>query len=256
MNTGHEDILGYAVSTAEKDECLDLIMSWLKAGLRRKYFVCANPHSIEIALKDSVFDEAIKRADLVVPDGVGVIVASKIMKGGIRCRVTGSDIFWGLNSRMQKEGGYSCFFLGSSEDTLSAIREKMAVDYPAIRVAGVYSPPFKPEFNDEDNSAMIEAVNAAAPDALWVGMTAPKQEKWVYKNLDSLNAGFIAPVGAVFDFYTGRVRRSHPSFQALGLEWLPRLLQEPGRLWRRNFISNPRFLLRALRARCCKRPWQ
>jgi N-acetylglucosaminyldiphosphoundecaprenol N-acetyl-beta-D-mannosaminyltransferase len=253
MEPGREEILGYAITTADRDECLDLIMSWLKAGLKRKYFVCANPHSIETACGDSVFDEAIRKADLVVPDGVGVVLASKITNGKIRNRVTGSDIFWGLNAHLQKEGGYSCFFLGSSEETLRDINGRMTVDYPAIKVSGTYSPPFSPEFSDDENAAMLDAVNAAAPDVLWVGMTAPKQEKWILRNLDKINAGFIAPVGAVFDFYTGRIRRSHPFFQALGLEWLPRLLKEPGRLWRRNFISNPHFLIRALRARYCGR---
>jgi N-acetylglucosaminyldiphosphoundecaprenol N-acetyl-beta-D-mannosaminyltransferase len=254
METGCEDILGYQVTTAGKDECLDLIMSWLKAGLRRKYFVCANPHSLEIALDDDVFDQALKGADLAVPDGVGIVIASRILRGSIRDRVTGSDIFRGLNSRMQKEGGFSVFFLGASEDTLKDIREKMAVDYPSIKVSGTFSPPFKPEFSDNENAVMVAAVNAAAPDVLWVGMTAPKQEKWILRNLDRLNVGFIAPVGAVFDFYTGRIKRSHPFFQALGLEWLPRLLREPGRLWRRNFVSNPHFLARVLRAGRGKRP--
>jgi len=89
---------------------------------------------------------------------------------------------------------------------------------------------------------MIAAVNTAGPDVLRVGMTAPKQEKWIYRNRDRLNVKFIAAVGAVFDFYTGTVKRSHPGFQKLGLEWLPRLLQQPGRLWSRTVISAPVFL--------------
>ena len=99
---------------------------------------------------------------------------------------------------------------------------------------------------------MVEAINRAKPDVLWVGMTAPKQEKWVRQHRDRLEVRFIGPVGAVFDFFIGRVQRSHPLFQRLGLEWLPRLLQEPRRLWRRNFISNPSFLLRVLRARLAR----
>lgn len=82
----------------------------------------------------------------------------------------------------------------------------------------------------------------AKPDILWVGMTAPKQEKWIYKNRDKLDVKFIGAIGAVFDFYAGKVKRSHPAFQKMGLEWLPRLLQEPQRLWRRNFVSNPKFM--------------
>jgi len=93
---------------------------------------------------------------------------------------------------------------------------------------------------------MIEAVNRAGPDVLWVGMTAPKQEKWIHQNKDKLNVKFIGAVGAVFDFYAGNVKRSHPWFQEHGLEWLPRLLQEPRRLWRRTFVSAPLFLCMVL----------
>jgi N-acetylglucosaminyldiphosphoundecaprenol N-acetyl-beta-D-mannosaminyltransferase len=253
MSIGTENILGYDIARSDKVRCIELIMSWLREGKRRKYFVCANPHSLETAQCDKEFEEAIKAADLIVPDGAGIVLASRILHGGIRERVTGSDIFWGLNAGLNREKGHSCFFLGSTDDTLCKIREKMAQDYTNITVAGVYSPPFRQEFSDEEESLMVDAVNRAAPDVLWVGMTAPKQEKWVFRNRHRLDAGFIAPVGAVFDFYTGRVKRSHPFFQSIGFEWLPRFLQEPARLWRRNLISNPHFVMRVLRERLAAR---
>jgi N-acetylglucosaminyldiphosphoundecaprenol N-acetyl-beta-D-mannosaminyltransferase len=103
--------------------------------------------------------------------------------------------------------------------------------------------------DDVELEAMIAAINQASPDILWVGMTAPKQEKWIHQNLHRLDVRFAAAIGAVFDFYTGRVIRSHPVFQRLGLEWLPRLIQEPGRLWRRMFISAPVFMWHVVRAR-------
>jgi len=95
---------------------------------------------------------------------------------------------------------------------------------------------------------MVEAVNRAKPDVLWVGMTAPKQEKWTYLNRSELNVPLIGPVGAVFDYFAGTARRAHPSFQEMGLEWLPRLLSDPRHLWRRNLISNPAFLARVAAA--------
>ncbi len=125
--------------------------------------------------------------------------------------------------------------------------DKMAVEYPDIEVVGTYSPPFKPEFSDEENQKMVEAINSVSPDVLWVGMTAPKQEKWIYQHRNKLNVKFIGAIGAVFDFYTGNVKRSHPFFLKIGLEWLPRLLQEPRRLWQRNFVSNPMFMMRVIR---------
>lgn len=123
----------------------------------------------------------------------------------------------------------------------------MAQDFPNIELAGAYSPPFKPEYTRAELDEMIAAVNAVEPDVLWVGMTAPKQEKWIYDNLSMLDVKFVGAIGAVFDFYTGRVKRAHPIFQKLGLEWLPRLLQQPRRLWRRMFISAPIFLWHLLK---------
>lgn len=242
-----ERILGYSIATGTPTACISKILNWLQQGEQRKYFICANPHSLEIARIDPLFDEAIRHADLITPDGVGIVIASRILGGGIKERVTGSDIFWGLNGLLNHKGRYSVFFLGSTKTNLQKIRNKMAIEYPNIKIAGTYSPPFKAEFDDEDNRRMIEAINKAKPDVLWVGMTAPKQEKWIYQNREKLEVKFIGPVGAVFDFYTGNIKRSHPFFQKLGLEWLPRLLREPRRLWRRNFVSNPSFLFRVIR---------
>jgi len=246
-----ESVLGYPVAVASLEECIKDILFCIESTERnKKYFVCANPHSIQIAQTDSLFDEALKNADLVVPDGVGVVLASRILQGKIKDRITGSDIFWGLNKRLNTLKGTSYFFLGSTEETLKAIKEKMTVEYPNIRFAGSYSPPYKAEFSSEDSRKMVEAVNAVKPDVLWVGMTAPKQEKWIYQNKDKLDVKFIGAIGAVFDFYVGNVKRSHPVFQKMGLEWLPRLLQEPRRLFKRNFVSSPLFLLRVLQQRC------
>lgn len=244
-----EIIVGYPISTDSLGVCVSGIAEWILAGKMRKYFVCANPHSLEVARRDPDFEIAIKNADLVVPDGIGIVLASKILRGCIQKRVTGMDIFLGLSYELNKIGGYSCFFLGSTRENLDKIRERMRKDFPNIRVAGTYSPAFKPAFSDEDSRRMRDAINEARPDVLWVGMTAPKQEKWTYENRSGLDVKFIGPIGAVFDFYAGSVKRSHPLFQRMGLEWLPRLIRQPRRLWRRNFISNPSFLLRVVSQR-------
>ena len=169
--------------------------------------------------------------------------------------MTGSDVFEGLHARMNARKGMSVFFLGASDVTLAKICARMAQDYPDIRVAGTYSPPFKPEYSAAELDEMITAVNAARPDVLWVGMTAPKQEKWIFQNLHRLDVKFAGAVGAVFDFYVGTVKRSHPAFQELGLEWLPRLLRQPVRLWRRTFVSAPIFVWHVVR-QAVRRPDQ
>lgn len=243
-----ESLLGYQVDNLDVDGCCDEIFRRL-TQTDRQWLACINPHSYAVALEDASFREALTAASWLVPDGVGIVMASRMLGGSIQDRVTGSDIFQGLHQRMNACGGMSVFFLGASEETLAEIRVRMQQDYPGIRVAGTYSPPFKAEYSRQELDAMIATVNAARPDVLWVGMTAPKQEKWIQSNLPALEVKFAAAIGAVFDFYTGRVKRSHPVFQRLGLEWLPRLLQEPRRLWRRMFVSAPLFLAHVLRAR-------
>jgi N-acetylglucosaminyldiphosphoundecaprenol N-acetyl-beta-D-mannosaminyltransferase len=245
-----ENILGFGVDALSVDACADSIFATLseraKTGRGCAWLACMNPHSYAVALGDTLFTQALKDSDWLVPDGAGVVMASRLLGGTIAERVTGSDIFNGLHQRMNAVGGMSVFFLGATEETLAQIRARMALDYPGITVAGAYSPAFKPTYSTEEIDDMINAINAVAPDVLWVGMTAPKQEKWIFEHRARLKVKFAGAIGAVFDFYTGRVKRSHPVFQRLGLEWLPRLIQQPRRLWRRMFVSAPVFVWHVL----------
>ena len=244
-----EDILGYNVDCVTADECADRIFESLRAG-KRSWLACFNPHSYVMALEDKVFARALKDADWLVPDGGGAVLASRILGGSIKKRVTGSDVFSGLNQRMNAAGSMRVFFLGADEKSLALISDRMMKDYPNIKVAGVYSPPFKDVYSSAEISTMVKAVNTAAPDVLWVGLSAPKQEKFILENRARLNVKFVAAVGAVFDFYAGNVRRDEDSwFVNHGLEWLPRLLQEPRRLWRRMFVSAPVFMTHVVRQR-------
>ena len=134
------------------------------------------------------------------------------------------------------------FFMGSSEGVLRMIRERVAKEYPSIEV-GTYSPPYKPVFSEEDNRLILSAINSFDPDLLWIGMTAPKQEKWLHDNWSRLNIHCHAgAIGAVFDFFAGTVQRAPSKWQKAGLEWLYRFIKEPRRMWRRNLISNPLFV--------------
>ena len=132
--------------------------------------------------------------------------------------------------------------MGSSEKTLSLIQENCRKGYPYIRVE-VYSPPYKPQFSTEDNRVIIDKINHIRPDLLWIGMTAPKQEKWAYQHWDELNINcHVGTIGAVFDFYAGSAKRAPKWIQENSLEWLYRLIKEPRRLWRRYILGNPLFL--------------
>jgi N-acetylglucosaminyldiphosphoundecaprenol N-acetyl-beta-D-mannosaminyltransferase len=125
---------------------------------------------------------------------------------------------------------------------LAKITERAAVDYPSLEIF-TYSPPYKPEFSEEDNREMIAAINKVQPDLLWIGMTAPKQEKWAYRHFEKLDIkGHIGTIGAVFDFYAGTVKRAPVWWQEHSLEWLYRLIKEPKRMWRRYLIGNCKFI--------------
>ena len=145
----------------------------------------------------------------------------------------------GLRGERRKK---KVMFMGSSEKVLALIKERAAVDYPNVEVV-TYSPPYKPEFTDEESREMVRAINEAKPDLLWIGMTAPKQEKWTYKHWDELDIDcHVGTIGAVFDFYAGTMKRAPLWWQEHSLEWLYRLLKEPKRMWRRYLVGNVLFL--------------
>ncbi len=236
------NILGYSAYAKSLTDCANEMVAASADGARTcKAMACLNPHSYVVARTDQPFSTALHTMDWLIPDGTGVVKAAKWLGKPLNGRVTGPDVFE-QTLRIQNANGGSVFFLGASEETLTKIRERLAREFPNITLAGTYSPPYKPEFSDADNTAMIAAVNAASPDLLWVGMTAPKQEKWIAQHRDDLNVGAAGAIGAAFDFFAGTVKRSHPIFRKTGLEWLPRLLQQPRRLWRRMFVSAPLFL--------------
>lgn len=149
-----------------------------------------------------------------------------------------------------RERTLTVMFMGSSQKVLDLIVKRVAEVYPHLKVV-TYSPPYKPEFSEEDNKAIIDAINAADPDLLWIGMTAPKQEKWTYSHWNELNIHcHVGTIGAVFDFFAGTVERAPIWWQRHGLEWLYRLLKEPKRMWRRYIIGNTLFLWNMLKEKC------
>ena len=219
-------------------------MDGLKALPEGKLLInTINAHSYNTALKDPAFAEALVNGGALIPDGVSIVKACHWIKAKSRPkeRIAGWDLFAFEMERLNRKGG-KCFFMGSSGKVLQLIREKAAKKYPAIRVE-TYSPPYKPVFSPEDDKAIIEAVNAADPDLLWIGMTAPKQEKWAYAHWDELDIHcHVGTIGAVFDFFAGTVKRAPLWWQRHSLEWLYRLIMEPRRMWRRYIIGNALFL--------------
>lgn len=202
-----------------------------------------NAFSYDNARKDVLFSEALQKGDVLIPDGISIVKACRFLnaKSQPKERIAGWDLFEYEMEKLNRVGG-KVMFLGSSDAVLNLIRQRVAEKYPKIEV-DTYSPPYKPVFSDEENEAMISAINHSNPDLLWIGMTAPKQEKWAYTHLDRLDVHcHIGTIGAVFDFFAGTVKRAPERWQRVGLEWLYRLLSEPRRMWRRYFIGNAKFI--------------
>ena len=212
-----------------------------------------NAHSYNTARKDSLFAEALTNGDVLIPDGVSIVKACKWIKAKSQPkeRIAGWDLFSFEMEKLERESeelrvkseeSKIVMFMGSSQKVLDLIVKRAAEVYPHLKVV-TYSPPYKPEFSDEDNKTIIDAINAANPDLLWIGMTAPKQEKWTYSHWNELNIHcHVGTIGAVFDFFAGTVERAPIWWQDHGLEWLYRLIKEPKRMWRRYIIGNALFL--------------
>lgn len=201
-----------------------------------------NAHSFNTAKKDRLFADALTNGDVLIPDGVSIVKACKWIKAKSQPkeRIAGWDLFSFEMNKLKKSS--TVMFMGSSQKVLDLIMKRAAVDYPHLKVV-TYSPPYKPELSDEDNKAIIDAINAANPDLLWIGMTAPKQEKWTYSHRNELSIHcHVGTIGAVFDFFAGTVERAPIWWQEHGLEWLYRLIKEPKRMWRRYIIGNSLFL--------------
>lgn len=220
-----------------------------------------NAHSYNTARKDSLFAEALTNGDVLLPDGVSIVMACKWIKAKSlpKERIAGWDLFAFEMEKLERESeelrtkseeSKIVMFMGSSQKVLDLIVKRAAEVYPHLKVV-TYSPPYKPEFSDEDNKAIIDAIHAANPDLLWIGMTAPKQEKWTYSHWEELNIHcHVGSIGAVFDFFAGTMKRAPMWWQEHGLEWLYRLLKEPKRMWRRYIIGNALFLWNMVKEKC------
>ena len=245
-----------------------------------------NAHSYNTARKDGLFAEALTNGDVLIPDGVSIVKACRWIKAKSQPkeRIAGWDLFsFEMENLERKQCGMlnvecgannssldnsqsaltdnpkfkiqnsefrspqrTIMFMGSSAKVLDLIVKRAAEVYPHLKIV-TYSPPYKPEFSEEDNKAIIDAINAADPDLLWIGMTAPKQEKWTFSHWDELNIHcHVGTIGAVFDFFAGTVERAPVWWQRHGLEWLYRLLKEPKRMWRRYIIGNALFLFNVI----------
>lgn len=184
-----------------------------------------SPNSYGIATKDKDFEEALKKSDYLVLDGVYFALSSIFLQRKNIKKNQGPDVFDFFIRKMNSEYG-RVFFLGSSQETLDKIRVRLESEFENI-TASFLSPPFKANFSEEEDALMIDAINKFKPDIVFIGMTCPKQEKWSYKNKSKLNTKLICSIGAVFDWYAGNQKDIHPLWWKLRLAWLKRTIDRP-----------------------------
>jgi N-acetylglucosaminyldiphosphoundecaprenol N-acetyl-beta-D-mannosaminyltransferase len=254
--TNFNRFMGYPINVLSLTRLTALCAQTIRSPSSQKLvFSCANPHSLAVAESRSDFRAALENADILVTDGVGLSLVGKMLDVDVGPRITGGDFF---NNLMKQENLASLdrktrvYFFGSSQKVLDLMKKNIEAQYPNLVMCGYKSPPYG-NWSDAENATFIAEINAAKPDILWVGMTAPKQELWTHQHRDKLTVSIIGNIGAVFDFCAGTYERAPEWAQKAGVEWLVRLWREPKRMWRRNFISPVIFVVAAIRHRIINR---
>lgn len=225
------------------DEAANLIAG--KITQKKSSYVCligAHP-AVEARLKKE-YAEIINKAALILPDGMSVVWAARLLGHKIKDRIYGPDLMLKLLAISEKKG-YNNFFYGSTKETLRKLVKNLKDRFPHLNIVGTLSPPFRELSNDEEDS-IIKRINKAKPDILWVALGAPKQDIWMSLHKDKLSGVTQIGVGAAFDFHAGAVRQAPNWVQRHGLEWFYRITQEPGRLWLRYAKCVPLFMIFAL----------
>jgi N-acetylglucosaminyldiphosphoundecaprenol N-acetyl-beta-D-mannosaminyltransferase len=237
-------ILGSRVHLASASLAVDRIEHWIDAGdMRCRRVIVTGFHGLWEAYKDVLLWSMLNSADLWVPDGIAPVWAARLHGYRQVQRAPGANIMREFFARAHRNG-YSSYFYGDTNATLSALCRTVARDYPGHRIAGAFSPPFRPTTEAEDRE-IIDRINAAHPDVLWVGLGMPKQDIWIYERIARLKVPVAIGVGASFAFVAGTVSRCPEWIGRMGFEWVYRLAKEPRKLWRRDLLDGPRFLYHA-----------
>jgi len=238
------DVLGIHVSITNLDHTVETFARWIGDDARE--LVCVTDmNALLHARADEWLNAVYNAAGLTVPDGMPLVWAGR--KAGFERmdRVAGPDLLERVMAEAA-ERGWTQYFYGGADGVAEELRDTFQQRHPALKVVGVACPPYRPLTEAED-AAMVAQLNEARPDIVWVGLGAPKQERWMAEHRDRLNASILIGVGAAFDFHTGRLDRAPLWMQRSGLEWSYRLYKEPKRLWRRYLLGIPRFALAILR---------
>lgn len=232
-------VLGVRVDAVQIADVVRQMEDWIARGESCQYIAVTGMHGVTEAQHDAQFKAVLNSAGLVVPDGMPLVWISRWLGFNLRRRVYGPELMATFCEQTAAKG-YRHFFYGGAPGVAEELASRMAARFSGMLVAGTYSPPFRVLTQEEDRE-VVAAIEVARADVVWVGLSTPKQERWMHDHRDKLNVPVLVGVGAAFDFHTGRVAQAPRWMREHGLEWLFRLASEPKRLWRRYLLNGSEF---------------
>ncbi len=236
------NVLGVGVHAVDMARAVDTIA--VAVSSHSKGYVCATGvHGVMEAQRDPGLREIFSRALLVVPDGMPTVWMGRLQGLRQMHRVFGPDLMLAVMADPTLQT-CSHFLYGGADGVVDQLERSLRRRFPAIRIVGTWTPPYRP-LNQAEERDLSERISRLRPDICWIGLSTPKQERFMAEYLPRLDATLMIGVGAAFDFHTGRLKDSPTWVKQLGLQWLHRLFQEPARLWKRYLINNPVFLAHA-----------
>ena len=234
------ELLGVSVSAVQIPQVIKRMESWIQARNRCHFIAVTGMHGLTEAQHDTEFKHILNSADLVVPDGMPLVWLGRLRGQRLRRRVYGPELMATFCSNTA-HCDYRHFLYGGSDGVAEKLASVLQSRFKGLAIAGAICPPFRPLAKEEDDE-IISRINESRPDVVWVGLSTPKQERWMFQHRHRLNAPVLVGVGAAFDFHAGVKTQAPFWMRESGFEWLFRLLQEPRRLWRRYLIGGGEFV--------------
>lgn len=233
------DVLGVGISHVDMKEAIQEVLSYLQGDETRMIFT-PNPEFIMAAKEDQTFKKVLNEGDLVIPDGIGVVIGAKMLKTPLKERVPGYDLIQHTFEQI-KDKNVDIYFLGAGPGVAEEAAKKMEEKYPGLKIVGYHDGYFK----ENEESYIVDEINTTGADILYVALGAPKQENFIYKHRDQLNVKVAMGIGGSFDGMAGRVKRAPVIFQKLNLEWFYRLITQPTRA--KRMIKLPLFIIEVMK---------
>jgi N-acetylglucosaminyldiphosphoundecaprenol N-acetyl-beta-D-mannosaminyltransferase len=240
------DVLGVGISAIDPTDALREVTRWIDNGLQ--HYVCVTGvHGVMESQGDPELLRIHNESGMTTPDGMPMVWAARIAGAKNTQRVYGPDLMLAVCERAAQRG-WGCFLYGATDEVLEQLRSNLSDRYPGLKIVGTHSPPFR-ALTPEEDEAVVRQINESGAQIVWVGLSTPKQERWMASHIGRVNSSALFGVGAAFDMHAGNLRQAPRWMQRSGLEWLFRLASEPRRLWRRYAVNNPRFVLAISRRR-------